>query len=53
MADTDLPRLWVPKFQEWMTLGEQQYRKMLAQDAEILVRETPATAIEAWVIEHP
>ena len=39
---------WYPKWQEWMTLDDAAYRKILALDQTIVVRETPPSAVEQW-----
>lgn len=45
------PKFWVPKFQDYMSLEEIEYRRMLAIDQEILVRETPPWKVKAKMAE--
>lgn len=42
-------KYWAPKFQDFVSLEEIEYRAMLAKDAELLVRETPNYKVtENW-----
>lgn len=45
---TDGLKFWHIRYQEFLTLGEIEYRRILAADQLILVRETPEAAIEQW-----
>lgn len=43
MNAPDQPKFWNTRFQEWLTIGEVEYRRILARDQEVLVRETSAS----------
>lgn len=45
-------KFWTPKFQEFLSLEEIEYRAMLAKDAEVLVRETPPWKVQAKMAEN-
>lgn len=48
MTHQPSPKFWMPRYQADMSYEELEYRKMLALDQTILVRETPQSSVEKW-----